>query len=132
MKVGGGYIWGEVYAKTEENGHIAVGGDDRTVGSIGGYMQGGGHSPSSRYFGLGTDQVLEYTVVLASAKWLQTTNANTRISSRLFVAEAVVPTGLSRRPQSEPTQPSPCMRTHYALAVLSGIGKSILVIKWNI
>lgn len=37
----------------------------QTVGSIGGYLQGGGHGAASHTFGLATDQVLEYKVVLA-------------------------------------------------------------------
>lgn len=36
------------------------------MGSIGGYLQGGGHGPASHEFGLAADQVLEYEVVLAS------------------------------------------------------------------
>lgn len=40
----------------------------QTVGSIGGYLQGGGHGPASHTFGLATDQVLEYKVVLASGE----------------------------------------------------------------
>lgn len=40
----------------------------QTVGVIGGYIQGAGHGPTSHAFGLATDQVLEYTVVLASGK----------------------------------------------------------------
>lgn len=45
-----------------------------SVGAVGGYIQGGGHGPASHYFGLATDQVLEYKVVLASGK-LVTANA---------------------------------------------------------
>lgn len=36
------------------------------MSAIGGYLQGGGHGPASHTFGLATDQVLEYKVVLAS------------------------------------------------------------------
>ena len=38
----------------------------KTVGCIGGWAQGGGHSPASRDFGLGADQILEARVVLAN------------------------------------------------------------------
>ena len=40
----------------------------QTVGCLGGWMQGGGHSPATHDFGLGADQVLEAQVVLASGK----------------------------------------------------------------
>lgn len=64
--VGGGYVWHDVYQAAAAKGLRVVGGDDPSVGVIGGYLQGGGHSPSSHDFGLGTDQVLEMTVVLAN------------------------------------------------------------------
>lgn len=38
----------------------------QSVGCIGGYMQGGGHSPASRNYGLAADNVLEAQVVLAN------------------------------------------------------------------
>jgi hypothetical protein len=44
------------------------------VGAVGGYIQGAAHGPASHAFGLATDQVLEYKVVLASGK-LVTANA---------------------------------------------------------
>ncbi|KAK1148467.1 hypothetical protein N8T08_009472 [Aspergillus melleus] len=68
LTVGGGYVWEDVYAKAAENSVIAVGGSDKSVGVIGGYLQGGGHGMVSRDFGLATDQVLEYTVILASGE----------------------------------------------------------------
>ena len=40
--------------------------DSKTVGCLGGWMQGGGHGPASHDYGLGADQVLEATVVLAN------------------------------------------------------------------
>lgn len=72
--VAGGYVWGEAYKAAAEKGHIVVGGGDPTVGIIGGWMQGGGHSPANYDFGLGADQVVEAQVVLASGK-LVTANA---------------------------------------------------------
>ncbi|EXJ77159.1 hypothetical protein A1O3_10317 [Capronia epimyces CBS 606.96] len=68
IKIGGGYVWDDVYNFAYKHGSIVVGGDDRTVGCIGGYLQGGGHGPASHQFGLGADQVLEYEVVLASGE----------------------------------------------------------------
>jgi hypothetical protein len=38
------------------------------VGAVGGYIQGAGSGPASHAFGLATDQVLEYKVVLASGR----------------------------------------------------------------
>ncbi|GAD93892.1 conserved hypothetical protein [Paecilomyces variotii No. 5] len=69
-----GYVWNDVYSFAAKHGVIVVGGDDMSVGTIGGYIQGGGHGPASHAFGLATDQVLEYKVVLASGE-LVTANA---------------------------------------------------------
>ncbi|KAF9888838.1 hypothetical protein FE257_008207 [Aspergillus nanangensis] len=66
--VSGGYAWGDLYNEAAARDHMAVGGNDPTVGVIGGYIQGAGHGPASHHFGLATDQVLEMTVVLASGK----------------------------------------------------------------
>ena len=38
------------------------------MGCIGGWFQGGGHSPASRDYGLGADQILEAEVVLANGE----------------------------------------------------------------
>ncbi|PYH88396.1 FAD-binding domain-containing protein [Aspergillus ellipticus CBS 707.79] len=81
--VGGGYVWEDLYTAAASHDRIVVGGGDPTVGVIGGYLQGGGHSPSSHLFGLGTDQVLEYTVVLASGEIVTT---NTCQNTDLFTA----------------------------------------------
>ncbi|KAF7593742.1 hypothetical protein BBP40_010918 [Aspergillus hancockii] len=66
--VQGGYVWGDIYAEAFERDLVVVGGQDPTVGVLGGYLQGGGHSPASRDFGLAVDQVLELNVVLASGE----------------------------------------------------------------
>ena len=55
----------------------------KTVGAIGGYLQGAGHGPASHAFGLATDQVLEYKVVLASGK---TVTAGACQNTDLFTA----------------------------------------------
>ncbi|PSN74069.1 FAD-binding domain-containing protein [Corynespora cassiicola Philippines] len=65
FKIGGGYVWGDVYAEAEKHGVIVVGGGAASVSAIGGWMQGGGHGPASRQFGVGADQVLEAEVFLA-------------------------------------------------------------------
>ncbi|KAL2813077.1 FAD-binding domain-containing protein [Aspergillus cavernicola] len=81
--VRGGYVWGEVYAEAARHGVIAVGGSDRTIGVIGGYLQGGGHGVVTHDFGLATDQVLEYKVILASG---EPVTANECQYSELFMA----------------------------------------------
>jgi hypothetical protein len=62
--IGGGYTWGDIYPLAKANNVIVVGGGTPSVGALGGWMQGGGHGPASRAFGLGADQVLEAQVVL--------------------------------------------------------------------
>ena len=57
--------------------------DAQTVGCLGGWMQGGGHSPATHDFGLGADQVLEAQVVLASGKVV---TANPCENSDIFFA----------------------------------------------
>ncbi|KAM3081000.1 hypothetical protein ACMFMG_004959 [Clarireedia jacksonii] len=77
IEVNGGYSWSDVYSVATENRIIVVGGGCPDVGAIGGYMQGGGHSPASRDFGLGADQLLEAQVVLTNGeKVLASPNEN--------------------------------------------------------
>ncbi|KAE8149553.1 hypothetical protein BDV25DRAFT_140665 [Aspergillus avenaceus] len=64
--IAGGYIWEDVYKEAFKRNLTIVGGGDPTVGCIGGYVQGGGHSPASRDYGLAADQVLEAQVMLAN------------------------------------------------------------------
>ncbi|KAJ6111547.1 hypothetical protein N7523_007608 [Penicillium sp. IBT 18751x] len=66
LTIGGGYVWADVYEFVFKRGITVVGGGDPTVGCIGGYTQGGGHSPASHEYGLAADQVLETQVVLAN------------------------------------------------------------------
>lgn len=44
---------------------MVVGGGTPSVGCLGGWMQGGGHSPLTHDYGLGADQVLQAKIVLA-------------------------------------------------------------------
>lgn len=57
--------------------------ESQSVGCLGGWMQGGGHSPATHDFGLGADQVLEAQVVLASGKVV---TANPCENSEIFFA----------------------------------------------
>ncbi|KAL2860985.1 isoamyl alcohol oxidase [Aspergillus lucknowensis] len=63
--VAGGYVWDEVYKEAFARDLVVVGGGDPTVGVIGGYIQGGGHSPATHDFGLASDQILEADIILA-------------------------------------------------------------------
>lgn len=54
-----------------------------TVGSYGGWISGGGHSPLSSKYGLGVDQVLELKVVTADGRYL---TANPQQNEDLFFA----------------------------------------------
>ncbi|KAL4880356.1 hypothetical protein BJY04DRAFT_208169 [Aspergillus karnatakaensis] len=49
--VAGGYVWDDVHQEAFARDLIVVGGGDPTVGVIGGYIQGGGHSPATHDFG---------------------------------------------------------------------------------
>lgn len=54
-----------------------------TVGSYGGWITGGGHSPLSSKFGLGVDQVLSLQVVTAEGRYV---TANPQVNQDLFFA----------------------------------------------
>ncbi|KAG8754456.1 hypothetical protein FRC12_011187 [Ceratobasidium sp. 428] len=45
-----------------------VGGAANSVGAAGGWVQGGGHSPLGWLYGMGVDNVLQYTIVKANGK----------------------------------------------------------------
>ncbi|KAK6527357.1 hypothetical protein TWF281_010537 [Arthrobotrys megalospora] len=63
-----GMQWQDMYRLVDEHNKIIVGGGASTVGCIGGYLQGGGHSPLSSVYGMAVDQVLEMTVVLPNGQ----------------------------------------------------------------
>jgi hypothetical protein len=67
-RIGAGVQWSEAYRWLNEFNLTAVGGAAGTVSAIGGYLQGGGHSPLSRLKGLAADQVLEYDVITANGE----------------------------------------------------------------
>ncbi|KAG0222340.1 hypothetical protein BGW41_006061 [Actinomortierella wolfii] len=72
--VGPGVLWEEVYKLVDQHKRIVVGGAEATVGAVGGYCLGGGHSPLSPRHGLCVDNVLQYKVVTADGK-LRVANA---------------------------------------------------------
>lgn len=67
VTVGGGALWGDVYAEIENHELEVVGGGFSSVG-VGGYTTGGGYSVLSGRYGLGVDNVVQATVVLADGR----------------------------------------------------------------
>lgn len=68
IRLDAGVQWGEVYSWLADYNLIAIGGISSTVGAIGGYLQGGGHGPLSRWKGMAADHVLEFDVVTADGQ----------------------------------------------------------------
>jgi hypothetical protein len=74
VRIGAGVQWDEVYAWLAPYNLTAIGGASGSVGAVGGYLQGGGHGPLTRWKGLAADNVLEFDVVTADGQ-RQTVNA---------------------------------------------------------
>lgn len=70
VKVGSGILVHQAYEYAQSLGGTIVGGEAVTVGMGGGYIAGGGHSPLSSLYGMGSDQVLAMEVVLANGKFI--------------------------------------------------------------
>ncbi|CAE6432949.1 unnamed protein product [Rhizoctonia solani] len=68
VTLGAAEQWIDVYKAANDNNVTIVGGAARTVGAAGGWIQGGGHSPLGALYGMGVDNVLEFTVVKADGK----------------------------------------------------------------
>lgn len=68
IRIGAGLQWAEVYQWLAPYNLIAVGGASGTVGATGGFLQGGGHGPLTRLYGLAADQILEFDVILADGR----------------------------------------------------------------
>ncbi|KAJ7110724.1 hypothetical protein C8R43DRAFT_162562 [Mycena crocata] len=60
---GAGVQWADAYDFADAHNITVVGGSDRSVGVVGGWLQGGGHSVLSNTMGLGVDRVLQFKVV---------------------------------------------------------------------
>ncbi|CAI9632887.1 unnamed protein product [Alternaria burnsii] len=73
----------EIYKAAAEKGRIVVGGEGETVGVMGGYIQGGGHSPLTGLYGTGADSVLSMEVVTADGEFVV---ANSTSNTDLFWA----------------------------------------------
>lgn len=70
FKLGAGVQAFEMYEAAKKYGVSAVGGEGETVGVMGGYIQGGGHSPLSSLYGMAADQVLSMEVVTATGRFV--------------------------------------------------------------
>jgi FAD/FMN-containing dehydrogenase len=68
LRFGAGVSGFEAYEFADQNGLQVVGGFCPTVGIVGGYTQGGGHSSLSSTHGLGADQALVWEVVTVDGK----------------------------------------------------------------
>lgn len=74
---------GDVYKAVDAHGRFVIGGDQVSVGAVGGFCLGGGHGPLSPRHGLCADNVLQYTVVTADG---EVKVANDYLNQELFWA----------------------------------------------
>ncbi|KAF8527024.1 FAD-binding domain-containing protein [Hysterangium stoloniferum] len=72
---GSGVHLDTLYEAAKARGKIFVGANVRSVVASGGYLQGGGHSVLSPRFGLGSDNVLEFQVVIANGNLITVSEA---------------------------------------------------------
>ncbi|OSD06358.1 FAD-binding domain-containing protein [Trametes coccinea BRFM310] len=72
VTIGAGIQWHEAFAAANASGLTLVGGigPGGSVGAAGGWLQGGGHSSLSPSYGLGVDNVLEFSVVTSTGAYL--------------------------------------------------------------
>ncbi|CAE6494697.1 unnamed protein product [Rhizoctonia solani] len=68
VTIGAAEHWIDVYKAANDHNVTVVGGAARSVGAAGGWIQGGGHSPLGALYGMGVDNVLQFTVVKASGE----------------------------------------------------------------
>ena len=78
IKMGAGVQAFEAYEFADRNSVRIVGGQCTTIGLVGGYTQGGGHSTLSSEYGMAADNALEWEVVTANGQHL--TASSTRNS----------------------------------------------------
>lgn len=83
FKNGAGVQAFEIYKAAAEKGRVVVGGEGETVGVMGGYIQGGGHSPLTPLYGTAADSVLSMEVVTADGEFVV---ANSTSNTDLFWA----------------------------------------------
>ncbi|KAF2738971.1 FAD-binding domain-containing protein [Polyplosphaeria fusca] len=83
IKAGAGVQAFDLYKFANDHGVMAVAGEGQTVGVMGGYILGGGHSPLSSLYGMAADQVLGFEVVTAIGDFI---SANSTSNPDLFWA----------------------------------------------
>ncbi|KAL1597926.1 hypothetical protein SLS60_008414 [Paraconiothyrium brasiliense] len=83
VKAGAGVQAFDLYKAANDKGLVVVGGEGQTVGIMGGYIQGGGHSPLSSLYGMAADNVLGFEVVTPTGEFL---TANSTSNPDLFFA----------------------------------------------
>ncbi|OQN98711.1 hypothetical protein B0A48_15377 [Cryoendolithus antarcticus] len=83
IKVGVGVQGFELYAAMDKLSLVALGGECPTVGTAGGWIQGGGHSPVSSLWGMGADHALGFEVVTADGRLV---TANKKMNPDLYWA----------------------------------------------
>ncbi|KAK0111243.1 hypothetical protein ONS95_001616 [Cadophora gregata] len=83
FKAGAGVQAFEIYEEAYKRGLVVVGGEGVTVGVMGGYIQGGGHSPLSSLHGMASDQVLSMEVVTPDGRFV---TADFKQNTELFWA----------------------------------------------
>lgn len=74
VTMGAGVQWHEAYEFAEEHNITLVGGSDKAVGTVGGWLLGGGHGMLSNTMGLGADRALQFKIVTPKGEYL-TVNA---------------------------------------------------------
>lgn len=70
IKAGAGAQTYEIAEFADQHGVTSLGGLCVTVGAVGGWFQGGGHSPLSPLYGMGADQVLSIDVVTSDGRFV--------------------------------------------------------------
>ncbi|ORY18324.1 hypothetical protein BCR34DRAFT_621454 [Clohesyomyces aquaticus] len=83
FKAGAGVQTSELYKAANDHGVVVVGGEGQTVGIMGGYIQGGGHSPLSSIYGMAADHVLGVEMVAPTGEFL---TLNSTSNTDLFYA----------------------------------------------
>ncbi|KAF8629481.1 hypothetical protein AX15_003414 [Amanita polypyramis BW_CC] len=78
ITLGAGVQWYEAYNAVNVLGRVVVGGLSigGSIGAAGGWIMGGGHSPLAPKYGLGADNAVQFTVVLASGQYVTANEYN--------------------------------------------------------
>ena len=76
LRLGAGVQVGELMEAADRLNVSAAGGECKGVGVAGGYVAGGGHSPLSTKYGLGSDAVLSIDIVLPSGRFTTVTETS--------------------------------------------------------